>query len=224
MKQWTDRTEVLERYRSLRSAGRMHLSDVMKFVGKNAFGDAARRIGLKSRRTIVADSFDEMTLAMDLAVFGAKPGRSRAIDRYANARTYPPESVEAVVLRAMLHDRFGVYRVLRRHEVAGLIVEDLFRNQQELWLMDEGFEATADEGLALAGRLLQVDAAFWMTAGVAVPTDRAVLGEVFARHPEWVRDDSRAFLDLLRFAEAIYAESVTQGRMQYIRFGRSDDE
>ena len=65
---------------------------------------------------LVAESLDEMTLAFDLAIHTARPGHSRAIDRYARAAQLPPGSDEFVVLEAMRQARFSVWRVERRHE------------------------------------------------------------------------------------------------------------
>lgn len=218
-----DREAIIARYRALRAVGRKILNDTIPFRSKSAFEDALRHLGLMHKKTIVADSIDEVTLAMDLAIFGAKPGRSRAIDRFAQAHTFPGGSDEASVLQAMLHSRFGIFKTLRRHDVAGLMMKDLLRSGEELWLMDEGFEATVSEGVALATRILRVDT-FWMTAGVAVPVDRNMMEVVLDRHPEWMRNGDRAFADSLRFAEAVYAESIRLELTQHIRFGSADTE
>ena len=152
-----------------------------------------RRVGLLSGGAIVADSFDEMTLAFDLAVLGTQPGRSRAIDRYARAHPPTPGSDEAVTLDALRHCRFRIIRVLRRHEIAGLVVEDIV-SHEELWLMDEGLEATAPEGAAFGTRLLRLNG-FYMTAGAAVPVTGDVLEAAIASRPVWLNDAQFRFVD-----------------------------
>jgi hypothetical protein len=124
-------------------------------MSASALNEAARPIGLLSRGIIIADSFRELTLAFDLAVFGQRPGRSRAIDRYARAAKFPPHSVEGVTLEAM-RDTFRTLVVKNRHQTAGVVVEDLAR-QEELWLMDEGVEMLVYEGTIFAARLIPLD-------------------------------------------------------------------
>ena len=87
---------------------------------------------------LVLDSPDEMDLVFDVAVFDTRSGQSRALDRYARAHPAAPGSDEALTLDALQHSRFHIVRVLRRHEVAGLVTEDTVTHEQ-LWLMDEGF-------------------------------------------------------------------------------------
>ena len=122
--QETSREDLLTRYRGYRQAIQLHLNAAVNFLSVAMIKEASRRIGLLSANTIVADHFSEMTLALDLAVFGQKPGRSRAIDRYAQATPFPDGSVEAVTLAALRANTFRVVRVKERHPIAGLIVDD----------------------------------------------------------------------------------------------------
>lgn len=174
------RDEILARYRRLRVISTQHHTEALNFVSRQAILDHARRLGLAEGKTPVADSTDALTLAFDLAIYAAKEGRSRAIDRYAKATLRPPGSDEAAMLAAMCRSRFSIWRVERRHEVAGLVVQDLLR-QSEAWLVDEGLERSAAAGMALAMRLCEPET-FAITAGVIVPVDRemmeAVLDEV----------------------------------------------
>ena len=96
-----------------------------------------------------------MDLVFDVAVFDTRSGQSRALDRYARAHPAAPGSDEALTLDALQHSRFHIVRVLRRHEVAGLVTEDTVTHEQ-LWLMDEGF-SDRQSGMGLATRLLRVN-------------------------------------------------------------------
>src|SRR4051794_41385543 len=80
-----------------------------------------------------------------------QPDHTRAVDRYAGAARLQPGSDEALVLEAMRRARFSVWRVERRHEVAGLVVQDLLR-QGEAWLVDEAMERSAPPGMAAGMR------------------------------------------------------------------------
>jgi hypothetical protein len=212
------RRDVVTNYRAAREAICQHLNAAVKFASGKAIKDAARRIGLLSNSIVVADCFSEMALAFDLVVFGARADRSRAIDRYARASRFPAGSIEATVLAAMQASTFHIVQVKERHDIAGIIVDDVFR-QNELWLMDEGFEATVTNGVVLAGRLVRLDP-YCTTAGATVPLDRDVFQDAFyslaaARH----QDFGAATLDDPRLPEAIYAAAIRNGAMNSIAFG-----
>src|SRR3954468_19104420 len=83
------REETLARYRGLREINKRHQTEAVRFVPHAALVDQARRIGLAIGKTLVADSIDELTLAFDLALYTAPPGRSRGIERYARAPPFP---------------------------------------------------------------------------------------------------------------------------------------
>ncbi len=86
------REEILTRYRHLRALATQHHSDALKFLSRSAILEQARHLGLTRGKMLVAESLDEMTLAFDLAIHTARPGHSRAIDRYARAAQLPPGS------------------------------------------------------------------------------------------------------------------------------------
>ena len=133
------RDALRSRYRHPRAISVRHHNGALEFLSKSALMEPARHLGLAAGKTLVAESMDELTLAIDLAVYTAKPGQLRAIDRYARAAPLQPGSDERVVLEAMRQARFSVWRVERRHAVAGLVVQDLLR-QGEIWLVDEALE------------------------------------------------------------------------------------
>jgi hypothetical protein len=113
------RDEILTRYRHLRAMATRHHSEALKFLSQSALQEHERHLGLIMGKTLVAESIDELTLAFDLAIYTAQPGHSRAIDRYARAAQLEPSSDEFVALEAMRQARFSIWRVERRHEVAG---------------------------------------------------------------------------------------------------------
>jgi|SRR5580658_1017099 hypothetical protein len=211
------RDGVVARYRPIRRAIRQHLDGAVKYSSGRAIKDAARRINLLANGTIAAESFSEMTLAFDLVVFGGKPDRSRAIDRYARASHAPAGSVEATVLAAMQATTFHIIQVKTRHNIAGIVVDDVFR-QKELWLMDEGFEATLTNGLVLATRLIYLDP-FYSTAGVSVPLEKDILRDALFSLAVRGREFGPETLDDPRLPEAIYAAAVRSGAMSSIAFG-----
>ena len=210
------RDEVLARYRHLRAISTRHHTEAMSFFSRPALLEQARHLGLAAGGMLAAESFDELTLAFDLAIHAARPGHTRALDRYAGAARPRPGSDEALVLEAMRRARFSVWRAERRHEVAGLVVRDLPR-RDEAWLVDEAMERSAPAGMAAAMRLCTPDA-FAMTCGVIVPVDRGLLEEVLAEVLPRVRGSPDRVANDRRFATAIYRAAVARGLMERIGF------
>jgi hypothetical protein len=210
------RDEVLGRYRHLREISKRHHSEALKFLSQDAILHQARRLGLTHGKTLVLDDPEELNYAFDLAIHTAPMDRSRAIDRYARSAQLAPGSDEALVLDAMCHARFAVVSVVRRHEAAGLIVNDLFR-QRELWLVDIGLETSFPDGSVLATRLFQPET-FSMTAGVNVPLDRELITDALDEVPKSLTKSPTAALDDRRFAEAIYRVALAGGLMQRIKY------
>jgi len=219
------RGETLARYRRLREIGKRHHDNVLKFLPKDAVLQHARRLGLAVGKTIVLDSMDELTLAFDLAIYTAPVGRSRAIDRYASSARLTPGSEEAVMLEAMRNARFAVLLVRRRNESGGLIVTDLFRGI-DLWLVDEGLEASLPDGSAFATRYFAPEP-FIMTAGVALPIDRGALTRAIESAPALMRKPPADAIQDRRFAEALYRGAIEDGTMENVRYrdpSGADDE
>ena len=210
------REEILTRYRHLRAIATRHHSEALKFLSRSAILEQARHLGLTRGKMLVAESLDEMTLAFDLAIHTARPGHSRAIDRYARAAQLPPGSDEFVVLEAMRQARFSVWRVERRHEMAGLIVQDLLR-QDEAWLVDEALEQSAPEGMVMAMRLCTPDA-LAMTSGIIVPVDRDMMEEVLDQVLPPARGEPDQVANDRRFASAIYRIAVANELMDRVSF------
>jgi hypothetical protein len=210
------REETLARYRGLREINKRHQTEAVRFVPHSALLDQARRIGLAIGNTLVAESMDELTLAFDLALYTAPPGRSRGIERYARSAAVPAGSDDEVVLQAMRQARFSVWQVERRHEAVGLVVQDLMR-ETSLWLVDESLEQTAPEGMSVAMRVIMPEA-FAMTCGVIVPVDAMLLDEVFEEVLGRIRGEADAIANDRRFATTIYRMAVLEGLMDQVGF------
>jgi hypothetical protein len=197
-----DRDDVTERYRRFREIGKQHNQGALRLASRPAVRDYARQIGIAVGKALVTEHMDELALAFDLAVYGAKPDRSRAIDRYAKAAGLASGSDEAVMLEAMRGAHFAVCRILRRHEVVGLVIEDIAR-QREMWLVDEHLEKVGQEGVAFAARVCRPEP-FAMTCGVIVPVSGEIMDEVLAGTVTHIRGAPTEVLDDPRFAVGIY--------------------
>src|SRR6201996_6510944 len=156
------RPEILTRYRRLRQISKEHHQAVLDILAPGVVLEWAKRLGLMQGRTVVLESEHDMTLVEDLATYLPRLGRSHPLDRYARAARFAPDSDEAIVLEAMNHACFSVWRVERRHEIAGLVLRDLLRGG-EIQLVDETMEKNTPLGMEMAARLLRLEA-FAMTA------------------------------------------------------------
>jgi hypothetical protein len=212
------RTEILTRYRRLRQISKEHHQAVLDIIAPDVVLDWAKRLGLTQGRTVVLESEHEMTLAEDLATYLPRPGRSHPLDRYARTARFAPNADEAIVLEAMRHARFSLWRVERRHETAGLILRDLLRGG-DIWLVDETMEKSAPLGVEMAARLLQ-PARFAMTARIIVPVTSELMEEMFARAPTLLRAQGDTLARDPRFAIGIYRAAVVTGAMGSVRFKR----
>ena len=84
-----------------------------------------------------------------------------------------------------------------------------------LWLVDEGLEQTALEGMSLAMRVITPEA-FAMTCGVIVPVDAMLLDEVFEEVLGRIRGEADAIANDRRFATAIYRRAILDGLMDQV--------
>jgi len=213
------RTETLTRYRRLRKISNEHHHAVLNIIAPDVLLDWAKRLGLTQGRRVVIENEHELTLAQDLATYLPRLGGSPPLDRYARAARFAPGSDEAIVLEAMRHARFSIWRVERRHETAGLILRDMLRGE-EIQLVDETMEKAVAMGVEIAGRLLTPDG-FAITARIVVPVTPELMEAVFARGAPALRS---ATGDVLardpRFAIGIYRAAVATGVMDSVRLRR----
>jgi hypothetical protein len=212
------RTEILTRYRRLRQISKEHHQAAMDIIAPDVMLNWAKRLGLTQGKNVVLESEYEIILAEDLATYLPRPGRSHPLDRYAQAAQFAPGSDEAIVLEAMRHAHFSLWRVERRHETAGLILRDLLRGG-EIWLIDEAMEMNARPGVEMAARLLSLEG-FEMTARIIVPVTRDLMEEVFDRAPALRRARGDVLARDPRFAIGIYRAAVATGAMDSVRIRR----
>jgi hypothetical protein len=206
------RDQILALYLRLRALGKPHHDNVWDFLSSDWIWQNARRVGLASGRTLVFENPDEMELAADLAIHTAPPGRSRAIERYAQRARFAPDSAEAFMLDLMRAARFGVFSVLGRHPAAGLVVTDAFEDTDH-WLVDIGMESTMPEGAWFATRYYS-PGPFIMTAGFHVPVDRLKISIAIESTPQLARKSTEEAIQDRRFAEAVYRGAIADGAME----------
>ena len=210
------RTEILTRYRRLRQISKEHHRDVLDIIAPDVVLDWAKRIGLMQGKTLILESEHEMTLAEDLATYLPRLGHSSPLDRYARTARFAPGSDQSIVLDAMRHARFSLWRVERRHATAGLILRDMLRDE-EIWLVDETMEKNPPLKIEMAARLLMLED-FVMTARIIVPVTMDLMEEMFDRAPPLRRSQGDALARDPRLAIGVYRAAVARGVMDAVRF------
>jgi hypothetical protein len=210
------RDEKLTRYRRLRAISTEQHRGALACVARDVVMDYGRRLGVVQGRVLVCDNMEEMTLVFDLAVHTGKAGRSRAIERYASRIAPGLAGDEALMLRAAQAARFRVWQVERPHEVGGLWVSNVGVGG-EMWLMDEGMEASCAVGDMFAGRLMAVED-FVMTCGASVPVNVTLLAAALGNMPNITVDSHEDMLNDPRFAIGIYRAAIETGTMESVRY------
>lgn len=210
------RDDRLARYRQLRKISSAQQDVALDSVSRETILDLARRLGLTRGRVLVCENPDQMALIFDLAVHTGRPGRSRAIDRYAQRMAARVTGDEAMMLRAAQAARFRMWRVERPHEILGLwVVDDIL--DARMWLIDEGMEATCQVGDIWAGRLMAVED-FVMACGASVPVTEMLASAAGAGLAKITAGSREDMLNDPRFAISLFRAAIEIGTMDRVQF------
>ena len=165
--------QVRQRYDAYREISAYQQTRLGKELFETSVSDIAIRLGLVEASHERSDiDFDDIVPALDLALYRLDEEGRNAISRDLEAWPKQLDRYERSVFDAMSRSRFSVFEVVRRHAIVGVVLRDLFTDE-ELWLVDRGLESSAPEGLRMALRIIRPDD-FWMTTGAqAIVTDEA---------------------------------------------------
>jgi hypothetical protein len=211
------RDDILARYLRLREISKKLHSGVLQIVSGDALLHHARRIGLAQGKTLVLDHEDEIYYVYDLAIYTAPADRSRAIDRYARSAGFEAQSDERLMLEAMRASQFAILLIEQRHDTAGLIATDIFRNAK-VWLLDVGLESSMEGGELLATRLI-TPGPFSLTAGVSMPFEIEMLEPLCGMLPQRMGSSKLSRIaDDRRLAEAVYKLGLADGVMDRLAY------
>jgi len=209
-------TGLREKYARLSALRTQYQTEAMKRVGTATILENGRALGLVAGRRLLTDDETELTLIYDLSVHTAKPGRSRAIDRYAASLTLEEGAEEAMMLAALREARFSVWRV-EGVEEGRLRMEDLLR-KGEVTVLDIGLSATMNVGEVLVARLAMLPE-FAMTCGAVVPMEMDLIGAVVIDDPGWrKRGGPWEIADDPKFAAALYRAAIDAGVLAGVAF------
>jgi hypothetical protein len=210
------RAAILSRYRRYRDIRTDIQTTVLENIPHSRFLECARRIGLSDGKLLFTNNQVELTLAFDLALYTANPGRTRAIDRCARKRLETSGPDETLVLKGLQASRFSIFRVIRRCEPAGVLLEDLMRGGV-ISLLDEGLEQSARFDDVFAMRIAPIEE-FVMTCGAIVPISFEIFEEMTKFFSEGTSAELAALADHRRFAAALYELAIELGLMDLVTY------
>lgn len=175
-----ERDRLYTSYDRLRRINTEHQSEVgAQLLADGVITPIARRLGLMDTdgTVFVEDDDDDVVAclapALDLALYTPSADGTNAVMRYAEERQTLLTSEERRVLEAMGDARYSVFRIERKHEVAGTWLSDTIHGG-EIWLMDRGLETSGEVGMLLGLRVFKA-ADFWISTGVLVPTGMTIM-------------------------------------------------
>jgi hypothetical protein len=210
------RAAILSRYRRYRDIRTDIQTTVLENIPHSRFLECARRIGLSDGKLLFTNNQVELTLAFDLALYTANPGRTRAIDRCARKRLETSGPDETLVLKGLQASRFSIFRVIRRCDPAGVLLEDLMRGGV-ISLLDEGLEQSARFDDVFAMRIAPIEE-FVMTCGAIVPISFEIFEEMTKFFSEGTSAELAALADHRRFAAALYELAIELGLMDLVTY------
>jgi hypothetical protein len=209
----SQRDALLARYRRYRQINTDHQTFLAHRLWSSSVPGIAVRLGLVETCDELAEKeLDDMAPALDLALYARDVDSTTEVQRYLAEVRVDLEGDHRAVLEAMSEARFSLFEVLERHPMAGLVLQDILTGE-DLWMIDEGLEASAPERCRLWLRIFR-PGDFWMTTGAAIVlTGDGMRDTVNRCHPALRNEDLRAeIVDPDGLAEAVYASAVASER------------
>lgn len=193
------RDDVLAEYRPLRASIQRVLS-----VAPDTLTDADWRRATDLLAVNLDDDVEIRGVAemlADLALFEPNASGRRPYDRFMKKASRRIDTADLPIAKALQSAFFSIFRVAERHEAAGLWLEDLADGARRIWVMDEGLEASASDGICFAARLFDAGP-FHAGLGIVVTLD----AERLAAHLSAENADCRP--GGAWFAPLIYSECL----------------
>jgi hypothetical protein len=162
------RDEALARYRPIRAAIQRILSGATKACSNADVKRAAKQLRVWSYGRIEVPNETAIDMVADLALFEPNQRGKRAYDGFLRGQAL--ESGDIDLAHRMAGARFSVFRVLRRHELAGVWVADVINLAESIWVLDQGLESSAPDGLEFGLRIFDAGD-FHAGFGIVVPAD-----------------------------------------------------
>jgi hypothetical protein len=148
-------SNLVQRYQEYRRISGDIQSEVLEMVPGMAMIEFGRRLGALWHGKVALDDPNDLKLLYDIAIHPAKPGRTRAVDRYAHKARFPDGSDNALILHSLRNAYCTMFEFRSRHNVAGAVAWDLLR-KQEFHLLDISLGLSAKPGDCYVARLMDI--------------------------------------------------------------------
>jgi len=206
------RAELLDRYQSLRRAGREFNHRLVETLDRDAINEAADRLGCLQGDIVVLDTEDTISVIMDFALYHVRQDGLNAVDRHF--RHSPPArgTDERTFLEAMLRAQYRLLQADEAFSGFGLTVHDVLRSENGL-LLDVEMSRSLQKGDVFAGHVLCFPD-LWMTTGAGLPLTPVVLGGLSRRLHRCFGRSSRAYQQLSAERAAQLASWVIRAALE----------
>jgi hypothetical protein len=170
------RRKLLAEYDEIRAGVQRVLQLAQKSCTQADRARAAKRIGI-GIGGIELDELPDVAVNMltDVALFEPNQRGVRPFDRFLDDKGASLGPVDRVLADRVGEARFSIYRMIERHNVAGLLLSDLLADGMPIWLMDRSLEKNPPEGIAFGIRTFNAGP-FHAGFGIAVPIDDDTVG------------------------------------------------
>jgi len=135
-------TEVLGKYKRMRSVALELNNSLLKLIPKKAIESIARKWGLWRDGALVLDIEDHLSVLMDYAIYDCFQNGQNAVEHYLVQQPPEPGTDVQVVLDGMQRAFLSIFRVEKVVKSVGIHVLDILSDRQ-YFLADAGLGDTA---------------------------------------------------------------------------------
>ncbi|MGP0064457.1 MAG: SEC-C domain-containing protein [Isosphaeraceae bacterium] len=164
----TTHADLLPAYRHLRQISINLNHKLVESLSKETLDEGGRRLGFLKKGIFVFDTEEETAILMDYCIHNVYVDGRNAAQRYMDETPPPPRgSSEMLVLDAIQHAYYSIFRVESVERGVGVKVRDALRGN-EAFMMDIGLGNSAQIGVTFASRVIPFEG-FLMSGGASLP-------------------------------------------------------
>jgi hypothetical protein len=211
--------QLLETYLSYREIGQPLLTELLKYIPKDAIQLCGRKMGIVKGRTILLNNEDELIVLYNYCLFHYYIGDKNAIDRYMATNRDSLVGNKKTVALAMKNADFAILCVEKTLHHGGVIVADLLRGGKRELLIDKGFSQSAEPGLLLASTILRYSD-FITTTGTALPLNKISneIGLLLEHAKNYEKFDSLPKMQQSKFISNLLKICFREEVSEYVRY------
>src|SRR3954451_1891652 len=137
------RDEALTLYRPIRAGIQRTLKAAVESCSDADVKRAAKQLGVWCNGRIEVPNETAIDMVSDLALFEPNQRGIRAYDRCLLDHRQALHKADLALAQQMASARFSLFRILRRHDLAGVWVDDVINPAESIWVLDQGLEISA---------------------------------------------------------------------------------